>query len=131
MLHDESDSDDSFSADEVDENNASPRTPTTVSEGQSDQPGSVITLPSDGKITSEPKAEGGGEEAGKNESEDGSEPQEDLDKGDPEMAPVYLKRLLPVFTELFHSSLAPPLRSEFIVLVTEYGIRVLCMYMSV
>ena len=115
MLHDESDSDDSFSADEDDENNASPRTPTTAtSEGQSDQSGSVIALPSDGKITSEPKAEGGGEEAGKNDTEESSETQEDLDKGDPEMAPIYLKRLLPVFTELFHSSLAPPLRSEFI-----------------
>lgn len=32
------------------------------------------------------------------------------EKGDPEMAPVYLKKMLPVFAELFHSSLAPTLR---------------------
>ena len=32
------------------------------------------------------------------------------DKGDPEMAPVYLKRLFPVLAEVFHSTLATALR---------------------
>lgn len=56
---------------------------------------------------------GEGEQEG--ETEDATE-----DKGDPEMAPIYLKKMLPVFTELFHSSLAPPLRYSVIGLCTLY-----------
>lgn len=41
---------------------------------------------------------------------EGKSDEEEEDKGDPEMAPVYLKRLLPVLAEVFHSSLAPSLR---------------------
>lgn len=113
MLHNESDSDDSFSdGDDDDDTNASSQAPTTANgEQKTDQSSSVIVLPSDGKIVSNTNSEGVEQEASKIESEEaGTEVQEDSDKGDPEMAPVYLKRLLPVFIELFHSSLAPPLR---------------------
>lgn len=60
------------------------------------------------------EAEGGGAK------EEGPE-----DKGDPEMAPVYLRRLLPVFTEIYHSSLAPALRKESLRLM-----RKMCRYVS-
>jgi len=49
------------------------------------------------------KKDGGG-------SSSSSGKEEDI--GDSEMAPGYLKRLLPIFTEIYHSSLAPPLRKE-------------------
>lgn len=39
------------------------------------------------------------------EEEEGSEP-----KGDPEMAPVYLKRLLPVFAQTFQQTMLPSIR---------------------
>ena len=39
------------------------------------------------------------------ESEDASEP-----KGDPEMAPIYLRRLLPVFCNTFQSTMLPSVR---------------------
>ncbi len=44
------------------------------------------------------------EEATKNEA---AEP---AVKGDPEMAPLYVKRLLPVFAQTFRSSLVPSIR---------------------
>ena len=47
------------------------------------------------------------------------------DKGDLEMAPVYLQRLLPIFTEIYHSSLAPALRKESLRLM-----RKMCRYIS-
>ena len=47
---------------------------------------------------------------GEGSSSSGSGKEEDV--GDSEMAPIYLKRLLPIFTEIYHSSLAPPLRKE-------------------
>ena len=56
------------------------------------------------------------EKAGKEEEED---------KGDPEMAPVYIKRLLPVMAEVFHSSLAPALRKECLRLM-----RKICRYIT-
>ena len=96
MLRDVSDTDDSFSGDE-EESSVTARTPTIE---PSDQSNSIIAPSATGKITADLK------EAAKTESDDC----ESLGEADPEMAPVYLKRLLPVFTELFHSSLAPPLR---------------------
>lgn len=39
------------------------------------------------------------------EEEEGSEP-----KGDPEMAPIYLKRLLPVFAQTFQQTMLPSIR---------------------
>lgn len=39
------------------------------------------------------------------EEEEGSEP-----KGDPEMAPIYLKRLLPVFAQTFQHTMLPSIR---------------------
>ena len=39
------------------------------------------------------------------EEEEGSEP-----KGDPEMAPVYLRRLLPVFSLTFQHTMLPSIR---------------------
>ncbi len=39
------------------------------------------------------------------EEEEGSEP-----KGDPDMAPVYLKRLLPVFAQTFQQTMLPSIR---------------------
>ncbi len=99
MLRDVSDSDDSFSPDEADNTSASARTPTIEPPG--DQSDSLIAPPASSTITMDTK------EVAKVESEDPEVPE---DSGDPEMGPVYLKRLLPVFAELFHSSLAPPLR---------------------
>ncbi len=98
MLRDVSDTDDSFSADEGDNTSASARTP-TIEPG--DQSKSLIAPPGSSTITIDTK------DATKVETEDPELPE---DSGDPEMAPVYIKRLLPVFAELFHSSLAPPLR---------------------
>lgn len=110
MLRDVSDTDDSFSGDDEEETSASARTP-TIEPGTQD---SLIALPATGALSLESKEPVTLEskEPVKTESEDSEEQEED--KGDPEMAPVYLKRLLPVFAELFHSSLAPPLRLEFI-----------------
>lgn len=68
----------------------------------------------DGGKEKEREREGGGEGGGGPE-----------DKGDPEMAPVYLQRLLPVFTEIYHSSLAPALRKESLRLI-----RKMCRYIS-
>lgn len=39
------------------------------------------------------------------EEEEGGEP-----KGDPEMAPIYLKRLLPVFAQTFQQTMLPSIR---------------------
>ena len=32
-------------------------------------------------------------------------------KGDPEMAPIYLRRLLPIFTQVYQSTMLPSVRS--------------------
>lgn len=47
---------------------------------------------------------------GESEKEVGEEGKGEDDKGDPEMAPIYIKRLFPVLAEVFHSSLAPAIR---------------------
>ena len=57
-------------------------------------------------VTPTKKENGGGGGSG-----NGADAKEE-DSGDAEMAPVYLKRLLPIFTEIYQSSLAPSLRKE-------------------
>ncbi|XP_014066657.1 E3 ubiquitin-protein ligase HECTD1 isoform X11 [Salmo salar] len=47
-----------------------------------------------------------------NEEEEGSEP-----KGDPEMAPIYLKRLLPVFAQTFQQTMLPSIRKASLALI--------------
>lgn len=34
-------------------------------------------------------------------------------KGDPEMAPIYLQRLLPLFCSTYHSTMVPSIRYNF------------------
>ncbi len=46
----------------------------------------------------------------KSESKSKDEITEPVVKGDPEMAPVYVRRLLPVFCQTFRSSLVPSIR---------------------
>ncbi|XP_041927416.1 E3 ubiquitin-protein ligase HECTD1 isoform X15 [Alosa sapidissima] len=46
------------------------------------------------------------------EEEEGSEP-----KGDPEMAPIYLKRLLPVFAQTFQQTMLPSIRKASLALI--------------
>ena len=114
MLRDGSDSEDSFSAD--DDPPPAGRDRATSELIPTSQASVSITgdRPSDSTPVEETKGEAAdkegvgskeGEEVQEGESTDAPE-----DKGDPEMAPIYLKKMLPVFTELFHSSLAPPLR---------------------
>lgn len=102
MLNEVSDTEDSFSGDEDDIAGGE--------EGEAKEPSvplpltplaPTITPGTDASASSE--GEGGGTK--KPEATN-----EEEDKGDPEMAAVYLKKLLPVFAELFHSSQAPPLR---------------------
>ena len=109
MLRDASDTDDSFSTDEDKASTSGGTRGLVVVEGDGDTP-AVISVPTDTLTSATPPASGEKEEEKKEEedSPDGGTTEEDT--GDPEMAPIYLKRLLPVFTELFHSSLAPPLR---------------------
>ena len=94
MLRDGSDTDDSFSDDE------------DAGGGEEKEEPTYIPLPSDTPTISTGADPAKSLEQG---GEDGAEGKPE-DKGDPEMAPVYLKRLLPVFADLFHSSLAPILR---------------------
>ena len=114
MLRDGSDSEDSFSGD--DDPPPSEREASTSELIPMSQASVSITgdAPSDTAPGEETKGEAAdkegiankeGEETQAGESVDAPE-----DKGDPEMAPIYLKKMLPIFTELFHSSLAPPLR---------------------
>ena len=96
MLRDGSDTDNSFSDDED---------AVSGGGGEGKEEAAYIPLPPDA-----PTISAGSDPA--KPSEEGTDGQSEEDKGDPEMAPVYLKRLLPVFAELFHSSLAPIVRSE-------------------
>ena len=95
MLRDGSDTDNSFSDDED----------AVSGGGELKEEATYIPLPPDAPTIST------GSDPAK-PSEEGTDGQSEEEKGDPEMAPVYLKRLLPVFAELFHSSLAPIVRSE-------------------
>lgn len=53
------------------------------------------------------------------EEDEGSEP-----KGDPEMAPIYLKRLLPVFAQTFQHTMLPSIRFiDSIYFLVEYTDR--------
>ena len=126
MVHADSDTEDSFSADE--DGGGSSRI-IGMSKGMDPASPLIQTSPGDNtdaaaKASSE--TEEGGEEEGGEQGEgatakdnsngeggrcNGSDGKEE-DRGDPEMAPVYLRRLLPIFTEIYHSSLAPALRRE-------------------
>ena len=105
MLREVSDTEDSFSADDEDEVGRG------VEEAKEHPPllpinpsAPTISTSAGGPAQQATAVEG---EGGK--TEEAANPQEE-DKGDLEMAPVYLKKLLPVYTELFHSSLAPAVR---------------------
>ena len=61
------------------------------------------------------QAEGGASETPAEGEEDdkdkeASEPPEKVVKGDPEVAPIYIKRLVPVFANTFQSSLIPSVK---------------------
>lgn len=113
MLRDCSDSEDSFSGDDDPPPSASvrdrepseliPTSQATVSITEEEPP---QTTPTDESVDRADKTTGSNKEG----EEEGQEEDAPEDKGDSEMAPVFLKKMLPVFTELFHSSLAPPLR---------------------
>lgn len=110
MVRDGSDSEDSFSGDDD-------PPPAGARDGE---PSELIPMSQASvSITGDPPSDetkgevADKEETVKKENEEGQEEESadaPEDKGDPEMAPVYLKKMLPIFTELFHSSLAPPLR---------------------
>ena len=126
MLRDCSDSEDSFSGDDdpppaasVRDREPSELIPTSQATVNitGEEPSSQATPTGEIKEDTAPKDEnaenkaGDRDEDGEGEGEgEGEEEEAPEDKGDPEMAPIYLKKMLPVFTELFHSSLAPPLR---------------------
>ncbi len=99
-----SDTEESFSGDEEDEAGGG--------EGEDKEPAHLLPLlPSSSEPTITPETEvvaGMEGEGGGTKKPEGTSEEED--KGDPEMAPIYLKKLLSIFAELFHSSLAPPLR---------------------
>jgi E3 ubiquitin-protein ligase HECTD1 len=137
VCDDGSDTEDSFSESE----SGAPPSP----RGGLSDPTPLISVSSDGSgsagaITPAASAasEGGvattaaKEEEREGEKKEGGEAKEDVaeekgpdDKGDSEMAPVYLQRLLPVFTEIYHSSLAPALRKESLRLM-----RKMCRYID-
>lgn len=116
-----------------------------ASPGTSSDPAPVISASSDGDSGSVTPAASaapeGGVAAGTGEQPKEEEEEEEKkkegkgakevevggpeDKGDLEMAPVYLQRLLPIFTEIYHSSLAPALRKESLRLM-----RKMCRYIS-
>ena len=86
------------------ETNTSSETSVTAAECTSSNMEEELRQESSSAGAKQPTGGEGAEKAGKEEEEE--------DKGDPEMAPVYIKRLLPVMAEVFHSSLAPALRKE-------------------
>ena len=86
------------------EANTSSETSVTTTECTSSNMEEELRQESSSAGAKQPTGSEGAEKAGKEEEEE--------DKGDPEMAPVYIKRLLPVMAEVFHSSLAPALRKE-------------------
>lgn len=137
--NDGSDTDDSFSNDEEENVNVSETPPSIPAAGLvGGDPTPLISVSSDGNITPADSVESGStigqpEEAkrddkkkdGKVKDGKGAEEEGPEDKGDLEMAPIYLQRLLPIFTEIYHSSLAPALRKESLRLM-----RKMCHYIS-
>ena len=145
--NDGSDTDDSFSNDE--EENVSETPPSIPSGSVGGDPTPLISVSSDGNITPADSVESGstigqpeetkrddkGDDKGDDKKKDGNgkvkdgkgteEEEGPEDKGDLEMAPIYLQRLLPIFTEIYHSSLAPALRKESLRLM-----RKMCHYIS-
>ncbi len=134
----DTDTEDSFSGDEENEDSGGVRVQldqayqliqASVASGSD---AAAATKPADGKAEGGEAGEGGrgkqdsggseeqGEEATTTSKKEGGSSNgggsnssgKEEDVGDPEMTPVYLKRLLPIFTEIYHSSLAPPLRKE-------------------
>ena len=75
--------------------NNDPKPPTTPADG------TAPTSASDPTTPKEPSAS--------TESESGGNTDEEP-KGDPEMAPVYLKRLLPVFTQVYQRTMISSVR---------------------
>ena len=71
--------------------------------------GSGASTPVVATASSKPSSEDGAcskkEEQSVEEKETASEA-----KGDPEMAPIYLQRLLPVFTQVYQSTMLPSVR---------------------
>ena len=106
MLHG-SDSEDSFTDDGEEEEEGRGRG--AEGEGGGGEGEGERILPS---LPSGPTISGGGVEGEGRGGEGDKEGSgvSDEEKGDPEMAPIFLKKMLPVFAELFHSSLAPTLR---------------------
>ncbi len=142
LCDDGSDTEDSFSGDE--ENEGAQRHPPPLPSGGGAS--HLIPLSSDGRISSsaptpttkETVSGGGGgqdedetkreedkKKDSKSKEKESGEVESPEDRGDPEMVPVYLQRLLPIFTEIYHSSLAPALRKESLRLT-----RKMCRYIS-
>ena len=67
-------------------------------------------VPTNTTQTREPSTEQPKTEETKKNEEPAEEPTEPVVKGDREMAPLYVKRLLPVFAQTFKSSLVPSIR---------------------
>lgn len=130
-MHADSDTEDSFSADEDGDGGsrilgiskamdpASPLIQTSSGGDNTDSASKPSTKAEEGAGNGEEEGgeqtDGAGAAAKKDNSNGGGgsgNGGKEEDWGDSEMAPVYLKRLLPIFTEIYHSSLAPALRKE-------------------
>ena len=111
MLHDGSDSEDSFTDEAEGEEGERARHHEGERERDGEKSDTILpSAPPSASISASGGSEGAGKVGGATEGEKESGVSEE-EKGDPEMAPVYLKKMLPVFAELFHSSLTPTLRS--------------------
>ena len=129
MLHDGSDSEDSFSDDGEGEEGDGGRGRGAEGEEAEKSDTIPVYVPLSLEAPTITSSEGGAEKEEKKEEGEEGEGEEGVaaaaageeDKGDPEMAPVYLKKMLPVFAELFHSSQAPTLRFSFSPTVTIHG----------
>ena len=58
--------------------------------------------------------------------EDSSKPASSEPKGDPEMAPVYLKRLLPVFTQVYQRTMVSSIRCVILHISWFHMLPVMC-----
>lgn len=122
MLHDGSDSEDSFTDDGEGEEGEGRRGAGAEGRGGDERGGGEeeksdtipvyvpLSLEAPTITSSGGMEEGRMEKAGGEGAEGEKETATSEEKGDPEMAPVYLKKMLPVMADLFHSSLAPTLR---------------------